>query len=127
MALTITHKGQVDVPPGQEGLTGAPTNCTLRVADVTLGVVTDDYSSGITLTASALSVTQVIHVLDATVRASSGTQKTPIARYDANTNKLRLYLPNVAATSAVNVALAEVTASVHLANGDIVRMTYIGA
>lgn len=127
MGLTYAALGQVDPAPNAVGQTGGPTDMQIRVADVTIGTATADYSSGIALTASSLGVNAIFGILDAEVRASSGTQRALIERWDANTSKLRLYLPDIAATSATNKVLAEIVSSVHISNGDIVRVVYVGA
>lgn len=127
MALTYSALGQVDVPAAAVGQTGGPTDCTVRVADVTIGTATADYSSGLALTGSSLGVNGILGILNAEVRASSGTLRALIEKWDANTSKLRFYLPDIAATSATNKVLAEIVSSVHISNGDIVRVTYVGA
>lgn len=123
MALTFTQN--ISSALRMEKLSGG---LILKQVDVTLGVISNDYSAGVAVSANAgqFGMTRVWTVLDSTVRASSGTLKAYTDRYDQNTGKLRFYVPAIAATSAVNVALAEVVGSDHLANGDIVRMTVLG-
>lgn len=123
MALTYASLGQVDVPATAVGQTGGPTDCTVRIADVTIGTVSADYSSGLALVGSSLGVNGVLQVVNAAVRASSGTLKPMIQQWDANTRKLRFYLQG----SATTVSPVEITATTHLADGDIVRITFIGA
>lgn len=127
MALSYSSLGQVDVPTNLVGQTSGPTDCTIRVADVTVGTVSADYSSGLALVGSSLGVNGILGVLNAEVRASSGTLRAVVHKWDVNTRKLRFYEPDIAATSATNKALAEIVASTRLADGDIVRITFIGA
>lgn len=87
----------------------------VNVVDVTIGVTSDDYSSGLTLTPSKLGMSRVADVIKATVRASSSTHSGGLhGVWDSNTDKLRLYAGS-----------AEVAAS-NLANGDIVRVFAVG-
>jgi hypothetical protein len=123
MALTISSvidRGERTFPQ-QHGL-------RLKQVDVTLGVATTDYSSGVDISGNAakFGMTKVFAVLEAGVRASSGTVKAYVDQYNYDTGKLQLFVPDIAATSATNLALAEIVASDHLANGDIVRMVIIG-
>lgn len=127
MALSYSIQGQVDVSAGRVGQTGGPTDLTIRVADVTIGTVSSDYSSGVTLVASSLGVNAILGIIGAELRASSGTAKPVVGQWDVATSKLRFYEPNIAATSATNKVLAEIVATDRLAAGDIVRLTYIGA
>lgn len=123
MALTFStliDKGERTYPQ-QHGL-------RVKVADVTIGTATADYSTGIDISGNAakLGFNKVLAVLDAGIRASSGTVRDLVRQYDYNTGKLRFLVPDIAATSATNKVMAEIVSSVHISNGDIVRVVCIG-
>ena len=126
MALTYSVLGQVDVATNAVGQTGGPTEATIRVADITIGTVSSDYSSGVALVASSLGCNAILGIIGGELRGSTGAIKPVVARWDVQNSKLRFYEPDIAATSATNKVLAEIVGSNRLAAGDIVRLTYIG-
>lgn len=123
MALTfssVIDKGERTFPQ-QHGL-------VVKEFDVTLGTATADYSSGVDIggNATKLGFRNVLGVLTAGIRASSGTMRALVQQYNFNTSKLQFFVPDIAATSATNKVLAEIVSSVHISNGDIVRIVAIG-
>lgn len=123
MALTFStsiDKGERTFPQ-EHGL-------VVKVVDVTIGVATTDYSSGVDISGNAtkLGFNKVLGVVTAGIRASSGTVRPLVQQYNFNTGKLQFFVPNIAATSATNLVLAEIVSSVHISNSDIVRIVAIG-
>lgn len=99
MALTVTKVAIVDPSRPQLDFGTTALDSVVHTVDITLGATTD-YSSGVDLTSSILigsagvNVSQVIGVLNATVRSSGGTAKPFLPNFNQNTKKLQLFRSN---------------------------------
>jgi hypothetical protein len=126
MALSTAQIG-ITNPTGQQIDAGSvPLRTKVVTCDVTISATSDYGTNGIDLAAttligsSALGVTQVVDVLQATVRQSGGTLRAYAFCFDVANKTIRLY--KVAGSPGI---ITEITASSDLAGGDIIRATLV--
>lgn len=93
----------------------------LAVIDMTSSDVSVDYSSGFDLAtnASKMGFRKVLAVLDATIRASAGTERGVQYQWSGTTGKLRFK------ETVVNT-IDDADADVDIIDADVVRMVVIG-
>lgn len=119
MALTVNP-----VVQGVNAVYKLGNGLQLRVVEVTSSDVSVDYSAGFDIAAIATQcgLSAVFAVIAASIRASAGTHRVLLPSYDVVNQKLKLG-ENAAAAGAFD----EVDPDTDIVDGDIIRITLLGA